>query len=439
MQYVKDNLVTPNMSGDTEIGSWYESTAENARSYPRLKGEASVDVGVIGGGYTGLSTALHLAERGYRVGLLEAKHIGWGASGRNGGQICSGQREDMLAIESLVPIEDARRLWCLAEEAKALVRKRISQHNISCDLRSGILTAAWKPSHYRFLARYTEHLRAQYDYGEARLLDSREIRNHLDTSRYHGGCLDQGAGHLHPLKFALGLGQAAADAGVSIYHQSKVTNIHRKGGQSLIRTDHGQLITPIVVLACNGYLGNLESRLTGAIMPINNFILATESLGEERARNLIRNDVAVSDTKFVVDYFRMSPDHRLLFGGGENYTRRFPTDIKSFVRRYMLRVFPQLSKVCVDYAWGGTLAITRSRLPLFGRFDGDTYYALGYSGQGVALATLAGQVLSDAIAGTVEDFDVFARLPRRQFPGGSLLRWPSLAFGMMYYALRDQL
>ena len=439
MQYVKDALVTLNMSGDTKIDSWYESTAETATSYPRLEGEISADVGVIGGGYTGLSTAIHLAERGYRVGLLEAEHIGWGASGRNGGQICSGQRVDMLAIERLVPKEDARRLWHLAEEAKALVRKMINQHNISCDLRSGILEAAWKPSHYQFLSHYIKHLRTQYDYREARLLDSREIRNHLDTSRYHGGYLDHGAGHLHPLKFALGLGRAAADAGVSIYHRSKVNSIRRMDGQSVMQTNHGQLITPIVVLACNGYLGNLEPRLTGAIMPINNFILATESLGKDRARSLIRNHVAVSDTKFVVDYFRMSPDYRLLFGGGENYTRRFPTDIKSFVRRYMLRVFPQLSEVRIEYAWGGTLAITRSRLPLFGRLEGDTYYALGYSGQGVALATLAGQVLSDAIAGTVEDFDVFARLPRRQFPGGALLRWPSLAFGMMYYALRDQL
>ena len=439
MQYVKDALATLNMSGDAKIDSWYESTAETATSYPRLEGEISADVGVIGGGYTGLSTAIHLAERGYRVGLLEAEHIGWGASGRNGGQICSGQRVDMLAIERLVPKEDARRLWHLAEEAKGLVRKMIDRHNIACDLRSGILEAASKPSHYQFLSHYIKHLRTQYDYREARLLDSREIRNHLDTSRYHGGYLDHGAGHLHPLKFALGLGRAAADAGVSIYHRSKVNSIRRMDGQSVMQTDHGQLITPIVVLACNGYLGNLEPRLTGAIMPINNFILATESLGKDRARSLIRNHVAVSDTKFVVDYFRMSPDYRLLFGGGENYTRRFPTDIKSFVRRYMLRVFPQLSEVRIDYAWGGTLAITRSRLPLFGRLEGDTYYALGYSGQGVALATLAGQVLSDAIAGSVEDFDVFARLPRRQFPGGALLRWPSLAFGMMYYALRDQL
>jgi gamma-glutamylputrescine oxidase len=439
MQHAKDALVTLNMSGDTKIDSWYESTAETATSYPRLEGEISADVGVIGAGYTGLSTAIHLAERGYRVGLLEAEHIGWGASGRNGGLICSGQRVDMLAIERLVPKEDARRLWHLAEEAKGLVRKMINQHNISCHLRSGILEAAWKQSHYQFLSHYIKHLRTQYDYREARLLDSREIRNHLDTSRYHGGYLDHGAGHLHPLKFALGLGRAATDAGVSIYHRSKVNSIRRVGGQSVMQTDHGQLITPIVVLACNGYLGNLEPRLTGAIMPINNFMLATESLGKDRARSLIRNHVAVSDTKFVVDYFRMSPDYRLLFGGGENYTPRFPADIKSFVRRYMLRVFPQLSEVRIDYAWGGTLAITRSRFPLFGRLEGDTYYALGYSGQGVALATLAGQVLSDAIAGSVEDFDVFAKLPRRQFPGGALLRWPSLAFGMMYYALRDQL
>jgi gamma-glutamylputrescine oxidase len=427
------------MSGDTEIGSWYESTVENTRSCPSLQGESRVDVGVVGGGYTGLSTALHLAERGYRVGLLEAEHIGWGASGRNGGQICSGQRENMLTIERLVPIEDARRLWDLGEEAKALVRKRINQHNISCDLRSGILTAAWKPSHYRFLSRYTEHLRRQYDYGEVHLLDSREIQHHLATSRYHGGCLDQGAGHLHPLKFALGLGEAATEAGVAIYHRSKVIDIRRINGQSVIRTNSGQLIAPIVVIACNGYLGRLEPRLTGAVMPINNFILATECLGHKQSQNLIRNNVAVSDTKFVVDYYRMSSDYRLLFGGGENYTHKFPTDIKSFVRRYMLRVFPQLSEVSIDYAWGGTLAITRSRLPLFGRLDGDTYYALGYSGQGVALGTLAGQVLSNAVAGTVEDFDIFARLPRRRFPGGYFFRWPSLALGMMYYAIRDHL
>ena len=427
------------MSGDDGIGSWYESTVENARSYPPLEGESRVDVGVVGGGYTGLSTALHLAERGYRVGLLEAEHIGWGASGRNGGQICTGQREDMLTIERLVSIEDARRLWHLGEEAKALVRKLIDRHNISCDLRSGILTAAWKPSHYKSLSRYTEHLRRKYNYQEVHLLDSREIQNHLATSRYHGGYLDQGAGHLHPLKFALGLGEAAADAGVAIYHQSKVIDIRRIDGHSVIRTHRGRLIAPIVVLACNGYLGRLEPRLTGAIMPINNFILATECLGHEQAENLIRNDVAVSDTKFVVDYYRMSSDYRLLFGGGENYTRRFPTNIKSFVRRYMLRVFPQLAGVSVDYAWGGTLAITRSRLPLFGRLEGDTYYALGYSGQGVALATLAGQVLSNAIAGTVEDFDVFARLPRDRFPGGYFFRWPSLTLGMMYYAIRDHL
>ena len=427
------------MPNNTDLDSWYESTATTAPAYPHLEGESRVDVGIIGGGYTGLSTALHLAERGYRVGLLEAEQIGWGASGRNGGQICSGQRQDMLELERLVPKEDAKRLWHLAEEAKALVRKRVDQHNISCDLRSGILTAAWKPSHYRFLVRYIEHLRTQYDYEHAHLLDRAEIENHLATSIYHGGCLDRGAGHLPPLNFALGLGQAAADAGVTIYHHSKVKSICREGGQSLIRTDHGQLRASFIVLACNGYLGRLEPRLTGSIMPINNFILATESLGEEHARNLIREGVAVSDTKFVVDYFRMTSDHRLLFGGGENYTRRFPRNIKSFVRRYMLRVFPQLSEVRVDYGWGGTLAITRNRLPLFGRLEGNTFYALGYSGQGVALATLAGRVLASAIAGTAEDFDVLARVPRRQFPGGALLRWPGLAFGMLYYALRDHL
>ena len=235
-----------------------------------------------------------------------------------------------------------------------------------------------------------------------------------------------------------GLARAAREAGVRIFENSRVLDYTRSDPAS-VTTANGSVDAAFIVLGCNGYLGKLEPRVAGKIMPINNFILATEPLGEDKARSLIRDDVAVQDTKFVIDYYRLSADHRLLFGGGENYTSRFPSDIKRFVRKYMLRVYPQLADTRIDYAWGGTLAITMSRLPTFGRLEGDVYYAQGYSGSGVALTSMGGKLIAEAIAGTAERFDVFARIPQRKFPGGTLLRWPGLVLGMLYYALRDKL
>ena len=249
-----------------------------------------------------------------------------------------------------------------------------------------------------------------------------------------------GAGHLHPLNYALGLARAAEDAGATLYEASRATGIESAAGaKTLVRTAAGQVTADYLVLGCNGYLEKLEPRIAGRIMPINNYVLATAPLGEEGARAIIRDDVCVTDTKFVVDYYRLSADTRLLFGGGETYSRRFPADMKSFVRRYMLRVYPQLAETPIDYAWGGTLAITMNRLPAFGRLAPNTFYAQGYSGQGVALSSLAGKLIAEAVAGTAERFDVMARLPQRDFPGGTLLRWPGLVAGMLYYSLRDKL
>ena len=426
------------MNSPKHTDSYYAATADPTPELPALKGEASCDVCVIGGGYTGLSTALHLVEQNYEVILLEAERMGWGASGRNGGQLGTGQRQSQDEVEQMVGEDDARRLWEMAECAKATVKERIRRHDIRCDLKPGILHAAHKPSHAKWLADYVDVLRTRYQYEHIRSVSREEMTDMLGTTVYHGGSLDTDAGHLHPLNYALGLAKAAHEAGARLFEDSRVLTYDR-AQPTTIRTSSGVVKARYLVLACNGYLDTLEPRISSTIMPINNFVLATEPLGTDRARALIRDDVAVADTKFVIDYYRLSADKRLLFGGGENYTRRFPADLKRFVRKYMLRVYPQLSDTRIDYAWGGTLAVTLKRMPHFGRLKPNVFFAHGFSGHGVAMATLAGELIAEAVSGTAERFDVFMRLPTPRFPGGTLLRWPGLVVGMLYYSLRDKL
>jgi gamma-glutamylputrescine oxidase len=418
--------------------SYYAATVNDATRHPPLAGDCEADVCIIGGGYSGLSAALHLAEAGYRVRLVEANRIGWGASGRNGGQLGSGQRKDQQALEAMVGAEHARRLWELAEAAKALVRDRISRHAIACDLKPGVMTVAHKPSLTAALHAQAEHLARGYGYDQLTPLSPAEVRERLGSRRYFGGVVDMGAGHLHALNYALGLARAAVAAG-AVLHEDTCATGFTGGDRPSVATGGGTVRSRFVVVACNAYLGRLSPRLAGAIMPINNYIVATAPLGDEGARALIRDDVAVADTKFVINYFRLSADRRLLFGGGETYRRRFPADIKGFVRPHLVKVFPQLAAVTLDYGWGGTLAITLNRLPSFGRMEGSVFYAQGYSGHGIALASLAGQLIAEAAAGSIERFDVLATVPQPRFPGGALLRWPGLVAGMLWYSLRDRL
>lgn len=426
------------MTAEAHANSYYAATANRQSEYPSLSGDSSCDVCVIGGGYSGLSSALHLAERGYDVILLEANRIGWGASGRNGGQVGSGQRQEQDDLEEMLGKADAHRLWDLAEESKAVVKTRIDKHKIDCDLKPGILHAAFKPGDAADFQPYVEKLAKDYGYPHLRAVSKDEIGGMLGTSRYHGGILDSDSAHLHPLNYALGLAQAAEEAGARLFEASRVTG-YQDGAVCRVTCNGHQVIAHHLVLACNGYLDRLEPRLAGKIMPINNFILATEPLGDDLTREIIRDDVAVADTKFVIDYYRLSADKRLLFGGGENYRRSFPKDMAGFVRKYMLQVYPQLESTRIDYAWGGTLAITLNRMPDFGRLSSNIYFVQGFSGHGVAMASLAGKLIAEAVAGTAERFDVFARIPTRRFPGGTLLRWPGLVLGMLYYALRDKL
>ncbi|MFZ5609817.1 MAG: NAD(P)/FAD-dependent oxidoreductase [Pseudomonadota bacterium] len=418
--------------------SYYVSSAIGLESQPRLEGEARADICVIGAGYTGLSAALHLAERGYEVVVLEAKRIGWGASGRNGGQVGSGQRKDQEALEARYGKTIAHQLWDIAEDAKATVKSLIERHQIPCDLKPGILHVAHKPALVPWCFAMAEKLARDYGYDAVTPLRREELADHIGSEVYHGGWLDEGAAHLHPLNFALGLARAAQALGVRIYERSRAHSYDR-AAPATVRTLSGQVKADYVVLAGNAYLEGLEPWIAGHIMPIHNYIIATEPLGEARAHALIPNDVAVADTKFIIDYFRLSADKRLLFGGGESYRRQLRRDIIDFVRPVMLRVFPQLKGTRIDYGWGGTLAVTVKRMPHFGRLAPHILFAHGYSGHGVAMATMAGKLIAEAVAGTAERFDVLSALPTPRFPGGTLLRAPGFILGMLYYGLKDRL
>ena len=425
-------------SGDYP-NSYYHASCNRRLELTPLPGALRADVCVIGGGYTGLSTALHLAERGYDVVLLEARKPGWGASGRNGGQLCSGQRKDQLELSKMVGADAARKLWELAEDAKNLAKSLIARHGIECDLKPGIAHADHKPAYAADSRAYVDFLREQYDYDQIEYLERDAMAELIGSDTYFGGSLDMGAAHLHPLNYALGLAAAALAAGARLY-ESTVVEGYQEGSPNRIVTNRGVVEADSVVLACNGYLGKLEKRVSGKIMPINNFIVATEPLSTDQLKSINPRDVAIADSRFVVNYYRLSADKRLLFGGGENYRQNFPADIANFVRKPMLQVYPQLADTRIDYAWGGTLAVTLNRMPHFGRLgQHNTYFAQGYSGQGVAMATLAGQLIADAIAGEADSFDLFGTIPTREFPGGDLLRWPGLVLGMSYYALRDRL
>lgn len=426
------------MSSD-HVESWYAASAPPLPPYPAHEGGSRCDVCVVGGGYTGLSAAIHLRQRGYTVTVLEAKRLGWGASGRNGGHVGTGQRADQLTLEKLLGKNRARALWDLGLEAVDLVCELVDEFAIDCELKTGNLHVGHTRGAAAELAEEVEHLRAVYDYGALSYVDANELAEMTSGRGFFGATLDQGCRHLHPLKYAFGMARAADRLGVALHEESRVTG-YREGQRITVDCDNGSTVeADFLVLACNGYLEKLEPRVAGQIMPINNYMLATEPLEEKLARRLIRDDTSMSDSRFVINYWKLSADNRLLFGGGESYTRRFPRDIGAFVRRYMLGIYPELAATRIDYSWGGTLAITLNRMPAFGRVSPAVLYAHGYSGHGVPTATLAGKLLAEAISGTAERFDVMASVPTPRFPGGTLLRWPGLVAGMLFYSLRDRL
>ena len=419
------------------VDSYYAASRNPRVDYPALTDVVETDVCIIGAGYTGLSTALFLLENGFRVTVLEAAKVGFGASGRNGGQIVNSYSRDIDVIEKQVGARQAQLLGEMAFEGGRIIRERVAKYGIQCDLKDGGVFAA-------ITGKQLGHLEAQkklwerYGHTQLELMDERRIREVVGTDRYVGGMLDMSGGHIHPLNLALGEAAAVASLGGAIYEQSPATRIDR-GPQPVVHTPNGQVKAKFVVVAGNAYLGGLVPELASKSMPCGTQVIATEPLSDELAHSLLPQDYCVEDCNYLLDYYRLTADKRLIYGGGVVYGARDPADIEAIIRPKLLKTFPQLKDVKIDYTWTGNFLLTLSRLPQVGRIGENIYYSQGCSGHGVTYTHLAGKVLAEALRGQAERFDAFAGLPHYPFPGGQLLRVPFTALGAAYYQLRDRL
>ncbi|HQZ31822.1 MAG TPA: FAD-binding oxidoreductase [Arenimonas sp.] len=419
------------------VDSWYSQSAAPAPEHPRLQGRETADVVVLGAGLTGLSAALELAQAGRSVIVVEARRVGWGASGRNGGQVIFGFGCEQNKIAAMVGPALSRRLFDWSVEGVRLVRERIAAHGIDADWRDGHAHVAIKPRHIDELKAWQADLAENYGY-DLPWWDRDQLRAQLDSPRYLGALYDPRSGHLHPLNYTLGLARAAVAAGVRIFEHSPVLSLER-GARPRLRTADGEVQGDFCVLAGNALVHGIAPELDDKIMPVGTYVGATVPLGEERARGLIRNHMAVADINWALDYFRLSADHRLLFGGRASYSTLPPPNLPGTMRARMTRVFPQLRDVKFEQVWGGLIDISLNRAPHWGRLGDNVYFAQGFSGHGVAATGLAGRIVAEAIRGQAERLDAFARIPHRNFPGGRALRTPLLVAAMAWFKLRDAL
>ena len=421
------------------INSWYAASANRHTDYPALAGEQTADVCVLGSGTTGISAALFLAEKGYSVIVLESEKIGWGASGRNGGQFIIGFSCSMSKIKSLVGESDAKILFDQTYESINLVKNLVREHKISCDLREGQLTVGYPKK------RHDEEIKGmitefeKLNFGQhVRFLDNRELKNYVGSDVYGCGIRDSFSGHLHPLNFTLGLAEAAEKKNVRFFEKSEIKDVQSNQNGVVVKTANGSVKAKNAILAGNAYLKGF-SPLTSRIMPVGTYIAATEPLSEEECRSLIPEASAIADINFVLDYYRLSSNRRMLFGGRVSYSGIDPISIRNSIRSRMVSVFPQLKTKKIDYSWGGNVAVTMNRAPHFGKLKKNIYFAQGFSGHGVSLTVQAGKLLSEVVAGEDSKFALFEKIKHMPFPGGTLLRKPSLVLGMLYYRIRDLL
>ncbi len=418
---------------DPLANSYYAATAHQRTAHADIAGEYACDVVVIGGGFTGLSAALACAERGFSVILVEAEKIGFGASGRNGGQLIPGLRWSASELEAEFGRERADALFDLCWRDNR-VKARIAQHSIGCDLKAGHLEAAWTSKDFDAIRREADYLAKRHSY-ETDVIAKAEMNSHIASPLYHGGIHDPQGGHFHPLNYAIGLAKAAEAAGVRILEGQRANWI-LDGDPGELFLDKSTIEARYFIDATDSWIGQLEPDLGRYTVPIMNYNIATAPLANADA--LLPSDAAVADSRFVLNYFRLSADKRLIFGGGERYSQTPPRDIAAFVRPFMAEVFPQIADVPIDYGWGGAVAVTMNRLPHIGR-RGNVFYAHGFSGHGALVTTLAGELIAEAMAGTAERFDVLANLPAKPFPGGKWLRQPLATLGLLYYAMKDRL
>ncbi len=419
--------------------SYYAATANEQKQYPLLEGEHQTDVVVVGGGFTGVNTALELAERGYSVTLLEANRLSWGATGRNGGQIIGGIGHSLEQFEKTIGREGGRAIYDMGVECCDIIRQRVERYQIDCDLTWGYCDVALKPRHMReFEAEQSYQQRMGYPHS-LEMLDRDQLQSEVRSERYLGGMLNRtGNGHCHVLNLCLGEAKAAANLGVKIYEQSRVTRVI-EGESPAVHTDKGVVKATHVVLCGNAYLDQLVPKLARKVLPSNSSVITTEPLTKQQAEALMPGNRAVCDPRTALDYYRLTADRRLLFGGLSNYTGREPTNLKGVMREKMLKVFPQLEGVRIDYGWSGQMGIGMNRMPQLGRLKGNVYYIQAYAGHGVAPTHMMGRITAQMIAGQAERFDIFGKIKHWSFPGGRWLRTPSFALGMMYYKLLDEL
>jgi len=435
------------LSTDQQLtkNSYYAATAQRESRFSSLQSNVDCDVAVVGGGLAGLSAAIELADRGYRVVLLEARQVGWGASGRNGGQVIAGLACEQSVIEAQLGIEASRRVWDMTLEAIALIDERRERFGIACDWQAGYLSLAVNQRKADELRAWHDHMQRNYGY-RAQWISPQEMPQWIASPRFHSGIHDPAGGHLHPLKYSLGLARAAARLGVRIFEDSPVVALDA-GSTSLLRTATGSVRAAHVLLAGNVYLQGLVPMLERRIMPVGTYIVASGALDPAFCDALIPSRSAVCDTNFVLDYFRPTADHRMLYGGRVSYSTATPMNLAASMQRRMAKTFPQLKDAPIEFAWGGFVDISMNRAPDFGRLSdfgassdhANVYYLQGFSGHGLALTGLAGKLVAEAIAGQAERFDTFARIRHHPFPGGRLLRTPALVAGMAYYRLRDML
>ncbi|WP_239496056.1 NAD(P)/FAD-dependent oxidoreductase [Salinicola peritrichatus] len=419
------------------VASYYAASAHASPEHPALQGATTADVCVVGGGFTGISSALHLAEKGFKVIVLEATRVGFGASGRNGGQIVNSYSRDMDVIEAKYGETSARALGSMAFEGNRIIRERVATYAIDCDLKDGNLFAACTDKQMNGLIEH-KALWERYGNRELELLEGDDYRREIGSQRYVGALLDHSGGHLHPLNLVLGEAAAFASLGGVIHEQSPVTGITH-GDTVRVSTSRGEVRAKHVIVAGNAYLKGLLPELEGKSMPCGTQVVATAPLDEALARELLPNDRCVEDCNYLLDYYRLSADRRLIYGGGVTYGGRDPASIEAVIRPNLETTFPQLAGVGIDYAWSGNFLLTLNRLPQFGRINHNVFYAQGYSGHGVTCTHLAGRLMAEALSGQFERFDAFAGLPHTAFPGGRLFRVPLTALGAWYYRMRDQL
>ena len=423
---------------DNEKISFYRSSVEDLNSQDQLSSDIDVDICVIGGGLTGISSAINLSKKGYSVILCEARKIGWGASGRNGGQLGIGMRKDQFTIEKKLGLKHAKELWSLGLEAVEDVKNLIKENEIDCHLVNGVMSTACFEKDIDEYKFEIEHMAKNYDFEGYQFFNKEKIREEINSKMYLAGLLNSGSYHLNPLKLTLGLAKVAQKNKVKIFENTPIEKIREEGDRVQVMSKKGLIRANQVVVACNGYLDSILGSKKNKFMPINNYVVATEPLGEKRARQIIKNNYAVCDTRFIIDYYRFSEDWRMIFGGGETFTSNFVKNATSFVSKRMIKVFPQLQNVKIDYSWGGTLAITVNRLPHFGTLmNNKVSYAFGYSGHGLALSVLAGKLIGENIHGDHERFKFFSDINHMSIPLGSIFRRPIYSSAILYYKVRD--